>query len=140
VTKNSATFGLSALDRKPCRRYADRRADAAGAAGATGTRRERAADQSICAASHSRYTAPTIFNTVNAVAEASSSADSPSAAAPACTVSPRTPPSIVNTPPYRPPTRALRVIRAWSGPGSMISTRAAIANVVMDLTMPPHDR
>jgi hypothetical protein len=41
---------------------------------------------------------------------------------------------MVSSPPFRPPTSALRVIRAWSGPGSMISTRAAIANVIIALS------
>ena len=96
-----------------------------------GARLDRAAERSICTPSQSRYAAPTSFSAVNALAEASSSADSPRAAALAWTASPSTPPSIVSSPPARPPTRAFRVIRAWSGPGIMISTSAAIANVVI---------
>ena len=97
VTKNSATFGLSALRqealpqvrrprRRPRRRFLGRRAAGPG----------RRAQHLHAEPQQVRRSDD--FSTVNAVAEASSSADSPRAAALACTVSPSTPPSIGQQP------------------------------------------
>jgi hypothetical protein len=48
---------------------------------------------------------------------------------------------MVSNPPVRPPRSEFPVISAWSGPGIMISTSAAIANVVvMEESIAPHDR
>ena len=80
---------------------------------------------------------PTTFSAVNATAEATSSAETPSAAAVAWMVRPDAPPSIVNRPAPRPPESALRVISAWSGPGMTISTRAAARNVHISTGPPP---
>src|SRR5262249_59249462 len=88
---------------------------------------------------HTRYTVPITFSTVNAVADASSSADTPNEAAEAWTVSPDAPPTVVSRPARRPAASAFRVTSAWSGPGIMMSTRAAPTKVHIRLRPPSGD-
>src|SRR5919201_6814476 len=89
---------------------------------------------------------PTSLSVVNAVADVASSAEMPSVAAVAWTLRPAAPPSIVRRAAEAPPASALRVISAWSGPGSAIIASEASAKVrrfeadmALSVPLPTHD-
>ncbi len=76
------------------------------------------------APTYTRYAAPTLFTTMNAVAEVARMAEMPSADAVACTRHPSPMPSVVNDAARRPPASVLRVTSAMSAPGKMVRSAA----------------
>src|SRR4051794_33792462 len=77
---------------------------------------------------------PITFRVSYAAAEVASSADTPSAAAEACSDRPLAPPSTVRSPAARPRIAALRMTRAWSGPGRAMRSTEAAENSMITLT------
>ncbi len=75
-----------------------------------------------------RYAPPTHFSSVNAVADAASSADNPSAAAKMCTKQPAPMPSAAIAPPRQPWLVERLTMYSVSGPGEMFSNSPDTTN------------
>src|ERR1700694_2518953 len=98
--KNRATFGLSTFVRKPWMNTVCKAVGVNATSGvAGGEKREERINEMP---TYTRYAAPMIFNTVNAVAEAASMAESPSAAAAMWTTNPAPMPRAAGAPARQP--------------------------------------
>lgn len=86
-------------------------------------------NRSACTPSQTRYTAPTHFTTVKAVADAARIADSPTAASRTCKNAPVQIPNMAANPERCPFFAVCARMKVMSGPGDRFSSTAAVKNV-----------